>query len=81
MKRDKVIEDGKRIHTDKVINEKINEKFKVSSIKQCYHIFWSLKIIQKTWIQTFQKLVMAKQCCYQNVLYAAVKKQDLLKKK
>ena len=39
MKRDKVIEDGKRIHTDKVINEKINEKFKVSSIKQCYHIF------------------------------------------
>ena len=33
MKRDKLIEDVKRIHTDEIINEKINEKFKVTSIK------------------------------------------------
>ena len=38
------------------------------------------KKIQKTWIQEFQNLVIIKQCFYQNVSYAVVKSQDLLRK-
>ena len=39
------------------------------------------KKTQKTKIKEFQKLTMLKQCYYQNVLYAIVKNQDLLKNK
>ena len=38
------------------------------------------KKIQKTKIEEFQKLIITKQCYYQNVLCAAVKDQCLLKK-
>ena len=34
------------------------------------------KKIQKTKIQGFQRLVMVKQCYYENILYAAVKSKD-----
>ena len=35
------------------------------------------KKIQKTKIRGFQRLVMVKQCYYENILYAAVKNKDL----
>ena len=39
------------------------------------------KKIQKAQLQEFQKLVIIKQCYYQNVLYVVVKNQDLSKNK
>ena len=43
--------------------------------------FLKCKKIQKTYIQEFQRLVIIKQYCYQNVLYMVVKNQYLLKNK
>ena len=39
--------------------------------------FLTCKKMQKTEIQEFEKLVMVKECYYQNVLYMVLKNQDL----
>ena len=53
----------------------------IISLKYRTMLLYCLKCkkIQKTSIQVFQKLVIAKQCYYQNVLDIVVKNQDLLK--
>ena len=87
IERSKLIENGKIIGIDEIIwqNERINNSLKFQVKNNVWIMFENnclkCKKMQKAWIQEFQNLVIIMQCFfYQNVSYAVVKKQDLLRK-